>query len=365
MRIVSWNMNLSFASGKHERAWRFLQALDPDVALLQEGFPPDWAREHWQIVSARKYPKSHKYFGSAIVTRQWGRLEELKPEDRPPGLGALWGAAVVAELVGDDRLWLMSVHSSEKPLTPDRLEGVPIDGIRRIDPTSILEIEVAAHDFAGLAAGRVFIAGGDLNSSLEFDDPGRDRNRRLFDNLAAGGFVDLRLGPEQRTFFREPSKKPYQLDHVYADATTAAAEHTWRVLPDVAEKLEISDHAPIEIEFPGYDTVPSKWEVAPLPSYTEEQIGRLWADLRTRDVTGVLVLLDLCAERDGWVLKSEAEGRARLETKRMTSQLSSLTRAAKTIVGTDEWPIRYLPAGGRSFYRMHPQIAEYWRRAAQ
>ncbi len=67
MRIVSWNLagnTTSEAAAKHERAWHYLAALDPDVALLQEAAPPAWARERWSIVS----PSAAKW-GSAVIAR--------------------------------------------------------------------------------------------------------------------------------------------------------------------------------------------------------------------------------------------------------------------------------------------------------
>lgn len=49
MRVMCWNMAAGFghAFHRHERAWRFVQAVDPDFALLQEAVVPTWAREHW------------------------------------------------------------------------------------------------------------------------------------------------------------------------------------------------------------------------------------------------------------------------------------------------------------------------------
>ena len=53
MKIVSWNMGAAFGPyGQwHDRAWHWLAALDPDLALLQECVPPDWAHERWTVVN--------------------------------------------------------------------------------------------------------------------------------------------------------------------------------------------------------------------------------------------------------------------------------------------------------------------------
>lgn len=63
MRIVTWNMQAAFGSTaeKHARAWHYLRALDPDIALLQEVDPPDWTLKEWKI-----------YHGRAYEQRTWG-----------------------------------------------------------------------------------------------------------------------------------------------------------------------------------------------------------------------------------------------------------------------------------------------------
>jgi hypothetical protein len=60
-----------YDSVKHERAWEFLREADPDVALLQEVRPPDWAREHW---------------GPFLIA--------------PIGPGTAWGSAIVSRIPG-------------------------------------------------------------------------------------------------------------------------------------------------------------------------------------------------------------------------------------------------------------------------
>jgi endonuclease/exonuclease/phosphatase family metal-dependent hydrolase len=43
--------------------------------------------------------------------------------------------------------------------------------------------------------------------------------------------------------------RPYRLDHIFTDATTAREQHIWRVLPEPAPAHKLSDHAPIEVVF--------------------------------------------------------------------------------------------------------------------
>ena len=77
----------------------------------------------------------------------------------------------------------------------------------------------------------------------------QQENARLFSNLADQGYVDTRprhWADEVQTFFRE-GRRPFQLDHVFADAKTESLVTSWRVLREPVESHDASDHAPIEI----------------------------------------------------------------------------------------------------------------------
>lgn len=258
MRVISWNMAAGFDYDpeRHDRAWGFLRELDPDIALLQEAVAPAWAVEHWPgTVAARKYPARAGHedvpWGSAILSRRM----ELVPYDPPKGtwLEDLWGSVAVARIDGPVPLWLASIHSNAYPIQADRLANRPVGELRRCHPKDIWEIEIIAPEIETLFAGDAFVVGGDLNSGLLFDTKKNyDYNARLFRNLAEGGFVDLRsacgVELEEQTYFKA-GKCPYQLDHLFADAETAARATSWRVLPEPATVEMVSDHAPIEAVF--------------------------------------------------------------------------------------------------------------------
>lgn len=99
--------------------------------------------------------------------------------------------------------------------------------------------------------GQRFILGGDLNSSLLFDEVnGYSKNQALFSNLRAAGFIDLRIrhiDAEQQTYFKE-GHRPYQLDHVYADTQTESMVKCWSVESEIAAVARLSDHAPVVVE---------------------------------------------------------------------------------------------------------------------
>jgi endonuclease/exonuclease/phosphatase family metal-dependent hydrolase len=250
MRILSWNMagGFGYDAVQHERAWRYLRDSDPDVALLQEAVPPAWADERWPFVlRSRRYPDSDVPWGTAIVGRVEASVATVG--DDFPWLRSLWGAVSAARLEGPQPLWLASIHSSAYPLEGEDRVSIPAD-TPRCDPKQVWEIEVLAPELSRLFGGGPFVAGGDLNSSLLFDQrENKTSNAKLFANLAAAGFVDLRprFSPgEQQTYFK-PGKPPSQLDHLFADGETAGNATSWRVLRDVAETAALSDHAPIEV----------------------------------------------------------------------------------------------------------------------
>ena len=252
MRVVSWNMAAGFGRNelRHERAWRFLQSVDPDFALLQEVDPPEWAIGHWDERFVFAERRSTNKWGTAILSRDM-KLTRYEPDaTTAPRLTALYGSAVVAIAKMPEPLWLASMHSDAYPVSAERLAALAHDDVVRCREDAIWELELYAGELIKVFAGSRFIAGGDINSGLLFDEKyGHWRNNwKLFENLAAHGFIDTRRSSEeQRTFF-QPNRAEYQLDHVFADATTAAAVADWSVWTLPAVELGLSDHAPVVIE---------------------------------------------------------------------------------------------------------------------
>jgi hypothetical protein len=53
VRVITWNMGLGWSRRfvrTHEEAWRYLLGLRPDLAFLQETFPPHWAEGEGRVV---------------------------------------------------------------------------------------------------------------------------------------------------------------------------------------------------------------------------------------------------------------------------------------------------------------------------
>lgn len=239
----------------HDRAWHFLRSIDADFALLQEVIVPEWAFELWgrdRIAYLPRRPGDD--WGTAVVSND--RPIELHKIDAAatPWLHELRGAATITRTL-DGGLRLISIHSHASPVPEKRFAKGLSRPTRRCRDDAVWEIELIAEELQPIVHGEQFVAGGDLNSSLLFDEVyGRHRNNwKLFDNLRSQGFIDTRdTQHEQRTFFRGGARE-YQLDHVFADRTTAGRVVGWNVLRDAAQDLELSDHAPVLVDFAGPD----------------------------------------------------------------------------------------------------------------
>jgi endonuclease/exonuclease/phosphatase (EEP) superfamily protein YafD len=237
-----------FDPGLHADAWAWLKGQRPDVALLQEVVTP--TDEEWgNVIHSRKYANSPVVWGSAVLTSE-PLVRSYEATFEYPWLSELGGSVCVGQPGADGAPWLVSIHSNAYPLSAERLAGRQDRVARRCHPEEIWEVEAIAQDLEGLLRGERFIVGGDLNSSLLFDEVNRyDFNKLLFENLTAAGFVDTRprfSAAEVQTYYK-PNRRPYQLDHVYADPVTEASVTSWRVDPSPVQ-LGLSDHAPIILD---------------------------------------------------------------------------------------------------------------------
>src|SRR5688572_512500 len=113
MRILCWNLGAAYGRwhhepSLHERAWNWIAALDPDVALLQEVRAPEWAADRWSLIVG---PYTH--FASAIVSKPAISIEAIAV---PTGgtLDRFGSYLATAELALNDgsSLLLASVHST-------------------------------------------------------------------------------------------------------------------------------------------------------------------------------------------------------------------------------------------------------------
>lgn len=253
MKILCWNMGAGFGfrGAKHAAAWDWLNSQDADVAILQEVVPRKEFITEWRSVI---FTQKWQNWGCGVLVRAGG-YEKVVPGADQPWLSLLGGAAVVAKPQGDHGPWFASIHSdaSSVDATHKRYPGVYAtqpsrDAIPRSSTKEMWEIEAIAHELQPILAGKRFIVGGDLNSSLLMDRPGHYTESKIFENLASLGYLDIRhrhSTHEIQTFFKS-NTRPFMLDHLYADAATEASVSSWRVVTEVAADLGLSDHAPIE-----------------------------------------------------------------------------------------------------------------------
>jgi endonuclease/exonuclease/phosphatase family metal-dependent hydrolase len=254
MRLICWN--LGYAAGRwrdnpilHERAWHWLAAVDPDVALLQEVEPPDWARERWQV-----HALPHHFWASAIVARHGIPLHVVEPP--PDGLVAHHGAYhAVAEtsLADGTPLLVASVHTPAREAPAWATKGQDRTAIARQSVGVPWWNDVAFAGFRDLAAGRRFLVGGDWNTSRYVDAEGvpNAAGAEFFERATGDGWIELSLdgdGREQRTWYGSTNPRPHQPDHVFADAETAGTVRSFAIDPSPIVLHDLSDHAPLILE---------------------------------------------------------------------------------------------------------------------
>jgi endonuclease/exonuclease/phosphatase family metal-dependent hydrolase len=254
VKIVSWNMNhWRRTPGQRERGWRFLQQLEPDIALLQEAMPE-------------------------------GRVLDTHRAYRVGGIGQTrpWGSAVVSfTMPVAEVTQARSRHSkSESDLhrtCPGSVAIGHVSGITAISQYGLIEdgyavttVQRQLSDLTPLfdsAQGERVVLAGDLNLSTQFPEPDRSRHHNVMERFESLGLVDcLALdrpprGPvagcpcvddpcrHVRTQRHPKSETPWQNDYFFVSRKLAAAVTSCRAVdhgdPD---PWALSDHCPLVLE---------------------------------------------------------------------------------------------------------------------
>jgi hypothetical protein len=388
---------------QHSAGWEHLAAVDFDVALLQETRqPPAWAAQHWRsVVWVPRWADVRspaRAWGCAIVARH-AVLHEWTPDESFPWLRERRGAAAIARM-DDDPAWLASVHFVAAAIPPEVVDRAALGDVEiTTRDGSVWETNVIPHELHRLFDGSTFLWGGDLNADPRMDDIRGflGGNRRMFDGYLRAGAVDTRgriHGEYQRTFFGARSG-PYQLDHIFADPSTAARVTDWRVDAVTAQGDELlSDHAPILVVLDTLDpTAPrSSGDVGATrrphpattrepaamahPSPTEERTAsaepgtplcRGWTAsdivVFARSANEIQAgFLAYVASNPGCTL-DEAYGHLGLTYNQMRGQLAGLSRKSNAIGirdpvdGKPSWPVHIRADGPRYRYEMPPEVA--------
>jgi endonuclease/exonuclease/phosphatase family metal-dependent hydrolase len=268
VKILCWNLGAAYGRwrdepGLHERAWHWIAALDPDLAFLQETQPPAWARERWEVLTL-----PHEFWASALVARRESRL---RPAVLPAGgvierEGSYFATAEI-DLSSGEHMLVSSVHAAPHAAPGWRHPGYDAASIARASVGEPWCNDVAFAGFRDLVEGRRFLIAGDWNTSRSLDAEGvpATAGQEFFDRAAAAGWVELSIGPdgcEGKSWYGSTNPRSCQLDHIFADAQTAASFRSFRIDPDPVEALGLSDHAPLLVELDLEIAVPAPSELA-------------------------------------------------------------------------------------------------------
>jgi endonuclease/exonuclease/phosphatase family metal-dependent hydrolase len=266
MRLVSWNLGY-WTPGRYsgianrQEKWRFLLSLEPDVICVQECRPGDLqgieGGSGYEIVGS--IPPRWTAC-SAVVARSGLGLAAAPRE------GALFEAlsgyvALATVTTGTGTLLIASVHTPAKVLDDP---SVTDDDHRRLVRTGgerayFNDVVFAALDSLPRETG--FIFAGDWNTARLFDakypDGGAEggvSSTEFFTRAAEHGWGEVMRGsyPEEVKTWLKPGQAPYQLDHVFADATNERlATARVSVLYEIngRDAAEFSDHAPVIADF--------------------------------------------------------------------------------------------------------------------
>jgi exonuclease III len=264
MRVCCWNVRRATASSP---AWQLLTQLNPDLALLQEvaALPADLkARYQWAYRPALGKSGLPQRFGTAILVR--GTITSpIVLRSRWPWVTAeidRFNGNLVAHHVtlhNGMQLRVLSAHSPAWPVVPPPSDGIDVNVIRlnnnkRLWVTELLWAALMEAEPDGVPP---WIVGGDLNSSVTFDDlwPGGPRgNREIMERMGSLGFTEcLRHGngglvPTFRN--ARDGKLIHQIDHLFVTNRLLRWLSSCRTVPaDRVFGERLSDHLPIVADF--------------------------------------------------------------------------------------------------------------------
>ncbi len=259
MRVITWNMGCASERSKyrenHAEAWRRIESLDPDVALLQE------VRQVPESIDPRCVVASPRDRGGTFLTvvyARHGRVVRLQL-DRALSTVVL-GQAVVTEVTGASghSVVFASVHALAGLPSPEArmaFEALPKGGgLKLSTDAGSWHAQAILHAVDELVVGRRFVVGGDFNMAWRFDEEQGSEGgywaSAHFQAARNKGWRRCHLkfhAGEERTFFRG-ARELYQLDHLFADKITYDSASRCDVL-EVDDLERLSDHATMILDF--------------------------------------------------------------------------------------------------------------------
>jgi endonuclease/exonuclease/phosphatase family metal-dependent hydrolase len=255
MRIVAWNL------AHKRRSWPALDALSPDIAMLNEAEVPPERRGIWSRTGTEGRDGRLRPWTAAVVTdHPCAEITDTRPRWRQsvravpftcsrPGS---WVAATVQ--VGGRALTVVSVYG----LMDEFSDASVHRSLSELSPV-----------FDDPRYKRDVIIGGDLNTGTQWrkGDPFNERDRNVLERFAAYGLVDClaakrpagRLEGCACTFGDQCTHTrtrrdgrypltPFQTDYLFASKSMAARLVSCQALTG-DEWFAVSDHAPIVADF--------------------------------------------------------------------------------------------------------------------
>lgn len=255
-RIVSWNMNHWQNKAKSEQAWAYLDALQPDIAILQECVPPLGRN----VVYKQGGISRSRQWGSAVVSHgsKIKEIQSVKSRYSAKQIALLQthpGCVAIAEVYPKniDPITVVSVYG-----LIDR--GYAITTVHRIlsDLTPLIDSPL----------GKRLVLGGDLNLSTQLPSPDRERHRNTFERIKGLGLADLLASTANsrstaadcpcedtqcthvQTHKHSQSDAPWQNDYIFATRPLAKSVSAAYVIADGdPDPWSLSDHCPVVAEF--------------------------------------------------------------------------------------------------------------------
>ncbi len=262
MKIVSWNVNRARATGKKAAVWEYFNALNPDLALLQEvGNLPEGVSKDYNVllktpVTRRGEPQK---FQTALLSRYpiASPVDLTSDHDWVRGqasffAGNMFCAAVVHPALGP--INVVCVYAPAWPIARSEWSGIDVANLKLAANPDIWPTEILWDLLRTSMPGHSphWIVGGDFNSSPTLDDgPRGDRgNREMIARLNCLGLTEAlctfhgRLVPTFRNI--GAAVLVHQLDHLFLSPDLAGRVTACRTCDaDSIVGKGLSDHLPI------------------------------------------------------------------------------------------------------------------------
>jgi hypothetical protein len=242
-RLVTWNLNCSFRE-RGDKPWRYLDSLQPHVALVQESYrPPIEGAIGAELGGTRPW-------GSWVVPYGEVTLDEILLEpvsNQTPGKGGpLEVSHPGAFAVADAHLPVGRI------VTFASVYGMLAFSVRNGMRYAVTTLHRTLSDLTPIldvyrTPAQVVLAG-DLNVSPQIQEPDTAAHAAVIDRIKAFGLVDCLGQAHNGEFVRTFGKRetPFQGDWVFASPTLKCV----RCEPvDTDEVWTLSDHCPVIAEF--------------------------------------------------------------------------------------------------------------------